>query len=76
MYFVYAIYNRKHSKVYIGQTKSLKERLRLHNSKEFINSYTFRFDREWILIYQEQCENRPSIKARETIKKLQRTGAH
>jgi putative endonuclease len=58
MYFVYAIYNTKFNKIYIGQTENLEERLRLHKEKTFKNSYTSRFDGEWILIYKEEAENR------------------
>jgi putative endonuclease len=65
MYYVYAIYNKKHNKIYIGQTKDLKERIRLHNNREFKTSYTGRFDGEWILIYSEQSEDRSKSLIRE-----------
>ena len=65
MYFVYAIYNSKHKKIYIGQTENLEERIRLHNDKLFKNSYTARFDGSWILIYQEKAENRTEALKRE-----------
>jgi len=32
-FFVYAIYNKTYNKIYIGQTKNLEERLKLHNKK-------------------------------------------
>ena len=53
MYFVYAIYNKKHNKIYIGQTKDLQNRLKIHNEGLFKNSYTSRFDGEWVIIYSE-----------------------
>ena len=54
MYCVYAIYNRKHGKIYIGQTKDLKERVILHNSGFFKKSYTAKFDGLWEVIYSEE----------------------
>ena len=53
MFFVYAIYNRKHNKIYIGQTKDLKERINLYNRGIFKTSFTSRYDGIWILIYKE-----------------------
>ena len=50
MYFIYAIYNKKHDKIYIGQTENLEVRLTLHNKNQFKNSYTSRFDGNWIKI--------------------------
>lgn len=58
MFIVYAIYNKKNDKIYIGQTQDLKQRLDLHNSGEFKNSYTSRFDGEWRLIYSEDVLSR------------------
>lgn len=58
MYFVYALYNAKNNKIYIGQTGDLEERLKLHKEKTFKNSYTSRFDGDWVLIYKENAENR------------------
>ena len=65
MFTVYALYNRKHSKLYIGQTENLKERLRLHKEKVFKDSYTAKLDGEWELIYQEVCPVRSSALLRE-----------
>ncbi len=64
-YFVYAIYNQVHNKIYIGQTKNLQERLDLHNKKIFNNSYTSRYNGQWVLIYVEKAENRKSALIRE-----------
>lgn len=58
MYFVYAIYNSKYNKIYIGQTDDLDKRIALHNNKMFRQSYTARFDGKWILIYKECVDNR------------------
>ncbi|KKR76087.1 MAG: GIY-YIG catalytic domain protein [Candidatus Curtissbacteria bacterium GW2011_GWD1_40_8] len=65
MYYVYALYNRKHDKIYIGQTKDLQTRIDLHNKREFKNSYTARLDGEWILIYSEQILDRTQALKRE-----------
>jgi len=65
MYFVYVLYNAKNNKIYIGQTANLEERLRLHREKIFKNSYTSRFDGDWILIYKENVENRSYALIRE-----------
>ena len=78
--YVYAVYNRENNKIYIGQTENLKERLRLHNNKEFTGSYTSRFSGNWELIYNEEVITRKealvrekqlkSYRGREFIKKL------
>jgi putative endonuclease len=65
MYKVYAIYNKNHDKIYVGQTKDLETRLELHKEKIFGNSYTSRFDGEWILIYSELVNSRVSALRRE-----------
>jgi len=58
MFWVYAIYNKKHNKIYIGETKNIEKRMELHNNCEFVNSYTSRFDGDWSLIYKESCKDR------------------
>lgn len=65
MYNVYAIYNQKHDKIYIGQSKNLNARLRLHKDHAFKNSYTSRFDGDWILIYVENKPTRQEALKRE-----------
>ncbi len=80
MFYVYAVYNKKHSKIYIGQTDNLEIRIKLHNSKEFKKSYTARFDGEWELVYKEIVDTRldalkrekqlKSYRGREFIKNL------
>jgi putative endonuclease len=65
MFYVYAIYNRKHNKIYIGQTKDLDERIQLHNNGMFKGSYTSRFNGEWILIYKEELGSRQVALVRE-----------
>ncbi|MBI4080533.1 MAG: GIY-YIG nuclease family protein [Candidatus Levybacteria bacterium] len=65
MYYIYALYNKKHNKIYIGQTDNLEVRLMLHKEKTFKGSYTFRFDGEWILIYKEEIGNRQKALVRE-----------
>ena len=65
MYTVYAIYNRKHDKLYIGQTKNLKERLEMHKKGEFKKSYTKRFNGDWELIHVEKVPTRTDALRRE-----------
>ncbi len=63
--YVYAIYNRKNDKIYIGQTGNLDDRLKLHSNKTFKNCYTSRFDGTWELIYKEEVKNRKEALKRE-----------
>ena len=65
MYFVYAVYNKENKKLYIGQTKNLEVRLKLHKDKKFKNSFTARFSGEWKLIYEEELTDRKEALARE-----------
>ena len=65
MYFVYVIFNKKHQKYYIGQTKDLINRLNFHNNGSFESSYTFRFDGEWQLVYKEELVDRKQALVRE-----------
>ena len=65
MYIVYALYNKKHKKIYIGQTKDWGEREILHDNKIFKDSYTARFDGEWQLIYSEDVGTRQEALKRE-----------
>lgn len=65
MNYVYAIYNKKHDKFYIGQTREINDRLKLHNDGTFKGSYTSRFDGEWLLIYKEELPDRVSALKRE-----------
>ena len=63
-FFVYSIYNKENDKIYIGQTKDLAERLKLHNSKIF-KGYTARYSGPWELFYQEEMKDRLSALKRE-----------
>lgn len=65
MYTIYALYNKEHKKIYIGQTKDIHNRLHLHNSKIFKNSYTTRFSGDWMVIYTEQAIDRNRAIGRE-----------
>ena len=65
MYFVYALYNKEHNKIYIGQTEDLEKRLKLHTEKEFKNSFTSRFDGKWSIIYTEEVLDRKQALIRE-----------
>ena len=63
-FFVYSIYNQESDKFYIGQTKDLNNRLKLHNNKTF-KGYTARFDGKWSLIYNEELKSRAEALTRE-----------
>jgi putative endonuclease len=72
MYFVYAIYNKKHNKIYVGQTDNLDQRLILHNNKTFGKSYTSRFDGDWVIIYKEEVGDRTiALKREKQLKSYQ-----
>ncbi|MEK7543163.1 MAG: GIY-YIG nuclease family protein [Patescibacteria group bacterium] len=64
MYFVYAIHNPAHNKIYIGQIENLEERIRLHN-KHVFGGYTSQFSGEWVLIYKEESKTREQALVRE-----------
>jgi putative endonuclease len=63
-FIIYAIYNKKCNKTYIGQTKDINERLKLHNEKR-LKGYTSRFAGSWEIIYIEEAENRQDALIRE-----------
>lgn len=65
MFVVYAIYNEKHNKIYIGQTHDLEKRLFEHNN-HVLKGYTSRYDGVWILIYHEIHKNRSLAIKRES----------
>lgn len=65
MFKVYALYNSKYHKIYIGQTGNIDERLRLHKHKTFKKSFTAKLDGEWTLIYSENIDNREKAIVRE-----------
>jgi putative endonuclease len=64
VYSIYAIYNTNSDKIYVGQTKNLAERLKLHNDRTF-KSYTSRFPGKWELIYRESAATRLEALQRE-----------
>jgi putative endonuclease len=54
---VYILYSLKLNKYYIGQTIDLPERIVLHGTKYFKNSFTAKAD-DWTLIFSLECESR------------------
>jgi putative endonuclease len=64
MLFVYAIYNAKNNKIYIGQTTDLSSRLMKHNKKIF-KDYTSKFDGNWEVVFQEELDSRSGALKRE-----------
>ena len=65
MYTIYCLYNLKHGKLYIGQTKDINQRKMIHNTHLFSGSYTARFDGEWKIIYAENVNLRAEALKRE-----------
>ena len=59
------LYNKKNLKIYVGQTKDLEERITLHSSKVFKDSYTVGFDGKWELIYTEKVSSKQDALKRE-----------
>lgn len=51
--------------MYIGQSKDLDNRLKLHQERTFKNSYTSRFSGKWILIHKEDFKARKEAIIRE-----------
>ena len=70
-YFVYLIGNYKKSKVttYVGYTKSLENRLKLHNSGK---GAKFTRGRIWKLLYSEKCKTKKEAILRECYIKKNR----
>jgi len=54
---VYILHSIKLDKYYIGQTIDLAERILLHNTKFFKNSFTAKAE-DWTLIFTLECESR------------------
>jgi len=66
MFWVYVIYNRRHNRIYIGQTEDLNRRTLEHNDKENSrHKYTQRFDGTWELVYKEVLNLRSEALLRE-----------
>ena len=64
MFYVYAIYNPRYDKIYIGQTAELERRIAEHSSHR-IKGFTAKFQGEWKLIYHESCSTRSEALQRE-----------
>lgn len=64
MFYVYALYNKVKSKIYIGQTNNLERRLAEHNNR-LGNHYTSKIEGKWNLIYQEEVSSRSGAIRRE-----------
>ncbi len=63
MYTTYVLYSEKHSKIYIGYTSDLKDRLLSHN--QFAKKgWTIRF-RPWQLVYKEEFSLKKDAMKRE-----------
>lgn len=66
MYWVYAIYNRKHNKIYIGQSEDIIRRVLEHNDpNNTTHKFTRKFDGVWEVIYKETQQTRSKALIRE-----------
>ena len=62
-YYVYMLISKKIKPVsYVGYTKNLKERIKLHNSGK---GAKFTRGRKWILIYKEKYKSKKEAISRE-----------
>ena len=70
-YYVYMLISQKIKPVsYVGYTKNLKERIKLHNSGK---GAKFTRGRKWILIYKEKYKSKKEAISREYYIKKNRT---
>ena len=70
-YYVYMLISKKIKPVsYVGYTKNLKERIKLHNSGK---GAKFTRGRKWILIYKEKYKSKKEAISREYYIKKNRT---
>ena len=72
MYYVYILKSKKNGKYYIGSTEDLEPRIIRHNSGK--SNFTKK-GIPWILIYNEQFNNRNDAHAREMKIKSYKGGA-
>ncbi len=63
MFTVYALYSTNYSKIYIGYTSNLEQRLRSHNELSS-KGWTVKF-RPWKLVYIEQFHSKKEAMKRE-----------
>jgi putative endonuclease len=64
MWFVYALFNAKAQRIYIGETSDIERRLEEHNRKSG-NHFTARIGGKWLLIYKEEVTDRRQALKRE-----------
>ena len=68
-YFVYMLKEKSSNTTYVGYTKNLENRIKLHN---FGKGAKFTRGRKWKLIYSENIENKAKAISRENyIKKIE-----
>ena len=68
-YFVYMLKEKSSNTTYVGYTKNLENRIKLHN---FGKGAKFTRGRKWKLIYSEHIENKAKAISRENyIKKIE-----
>lgn len=68
MWWVYALYNKKVSKIYIGYSSNVERRLKEHNEKRG-RHYTAKQKGEWFLVYKEELQTKREALKREKQQK-------
>ena len=69
-FICYIIYSKKLDKYYVGETEDINQRIVLHNTGFFSNSYTSKAN-DWVLFHSIACETRVQSRAIEThLKKM------
>lgn len=63
MYYIYALYNKKLDKIYIGFTNNLKQRIQDHKNNKVHTTYRMG---EIKLIYYEACLSKKDAQTRES----------
>lgn len=66
MYYVYILQSKKDKKLYVGRTKDLRKRIKMHNSGLVFST---RFRRPFELIYCEAYKNQKDAFEREKFLK-------
>jgi len=63
MFTVYVLYSENYSKIYVGYTSNMEQRLLSHNILE-TKGYTLKY-RPWKVIYSEVFSEKPEVMKRE-----------
>ena len=56
-HFLYILHSKSSTKYYVGETHTIKERIRMHNEHEYTNSFS-KIASDWELALAFECEDR------------------